>query len=345
MKHLPPRIYPRKIGSLYAPYADGTTRDYFWSCVYYYLNTLITTRRPHPRTLTHVAQKESSIPSSTVLQITWIGHSTFLIQCDGINIITDPIFGDISLFYKRLTPPGITLDQMPLLDLMLLSHNHRDHMDAPSLKALKSNTHMLCAVPIGDGYWFNRHGFAHVVEHTWWQTTVMALPTVSGKPIRIHFLPAVHWSQRGLFDKNKSLWGSWLIEVGDCCVYFGGDTAYSPHFSVIKQHVNPIDIALLPIGPCLPRLHMKYTHMDAIEAGQAWLDLGAAACIPMHWGTFRFGRDLFDTPLSQLNHWWDEHQLQHPDKQLHIMQIGQRLMIEPRVQISAVHDQSVVTTL
>jgi L-ascorbate metabolism protein UlaG (beta-lactamase superfamily) len=345
MKHLPARIYPHKVGSRYANHAQEPPRDYFWFSAYQYLHTLCTTRRPAAHTLTDFLHIIDPISSSIVPQITWIGHSTFLIQCDGVNILTDPVFGDLSFFYKRLIAPGLALNQVPPIDIMLLSHNHRDHMDGPSLKVLGRNKHMVCAVPTGDGYWFNRRGFAHVMEHTWWQTTVMATPTMSGTPLRISFLPAVHWSQRGLFDKNRSLWGSWLIETGPYSIYFAGDTAYSPHFTLIKQHFDPIDLAIVPIGPCLPRLHMQYTHMDAAEAGQAWVDLGAPACIPMHWGTFRFGRDDFDTPIHMLNQWWSENSLHHPDKSLHVMKVGQRLACEKRMHVSPIVNQSLHSTL
>ena len=143
----------------------------------------------------------------------------------------------------------------------------------------------------------------------WWEFYQYQSP--QGNRVKVTFLPAVHWSQRGLFDKNKSLWGSWLIEVDGHTIYFAGDTAYSDHFSAIKQWHSPIDTVLMPIGPCLPQGIMRYSHLDAAQAGQAFLDLGAQQFIPMHWGTFR--------------QWWHDNQHQLTEKKLHILKVGQQL--------------------
>jgi L-ascorbate metabolism protein UlaG (beta-lactamase superfamily) len=260
---------------------------------------------------------------SQALIFTWIGHSTFLIQVAGLNILTDPIFGNASPFFRRNAPPGIALEQLPPIDLILISHNHWDHMHGPTLKKLKSTHLPTMLVPEGDKAWFDARGFDSVNQMSWGQTH-----GVKNAEVKVTFLPAHHWSRRGLFDRNKSLWGSWMIETGTHTIYFAGDTAYAPHFGEIAQEFKHIDYALLPIGPCEPRHAMKHTHLDAREAGQAFLDLNAKVFIPMHWGTFNFGTDSYHAPMQLLNAWWKENELQLIDKQLQVLSVGSPL-VEP----------------
>ena len=230
---------------------------------------------------------------SRELSITWIGHATFLIQVHNINILTDPVFGEVSTFFPRILPPGIHFDTLPSIDYVLLSHNHWDHMDSASLKALKSrHPDMKVLVPLGDGAWFLKRRF-HVEELSWWDSH-------SAKEMRFSFLPAVHWSGRGFFDTNRSLWGSWMIEGPGATVYFAGDTAYGDHFAQIAKEYSDIDVALMPIGPCEPKEWMLRTHMDVERSLRAFHDLQARYFIPMHWGTFPFGNDQFDAPIKRL---------------------------------------------
>lgn len=262
---------------------------------------------------------QSYHPVDTLLHnphIFWIGHATFLIQINGVNILTDPVFGDLSFLFRRMLPPGIALDQLPKIDYVLLSHNHRDHMDTTSLIALKKkNPDLHCLVPHGDKNWFDRKGFKNVSEFGWWDEKLTSA-------IRFVFLPAAHWSRRGFFDRNKSLWGSWLIEAGER-IYFAGDTAYGIHFAEIAKEFNPIDIALMPIGPCEPNDWMKKTHVSGDGSLQAFHDLQASHFVPMHWGTFPLGIDQFDDPIKRLQSGWVEHE----HKKLHIIKVGQRLSI------------------
>lgn len=259
--------------------------------------------------------------------ITWIGHASFLIQLEGLNIITDPIFGNASWLFPRHLPPGISINQLPPIDVVLISHNHRDHMDEASLLMLKKkNQHTQFLVPYGDKYWFDRRKFKGVIEHEWWQITKKT--NNKENEVRFTFLPAAHWSQRGLFDKNRSLWGSWLIESNNYTIYFAGDTAYEGHFSAIGNAFSTIDIGLIPVGPCEPRSWMKHAHIGAEEAGQAFLDIGAQHFIPMHWGTFPFGTDHLTEPIDRLHLWWQEKQEQLQTKQLHIVKVGQQLLFE-----------------
>ncbi len=263
------------------------------------------------------------------LLLTWIGHSTYLIQVEGINIITDPIFGSLP-FFSRQIKPGIELQRIPPLDYVLISHNHPDHMDAAALTFFKNHP-CTFLVPQGDKEWFEKRGFTRVREYTWWDREIF---THGDTKIEFSFLPALHWSQRGLRDFNKSLWGSWMISIGGHSVYFAGDTAYSKHFAAIAQEFPQITHALMPIGPCEPRKWMKASHINAEEAGQGFLDLNAQKFFPMHWGTFSFGTDFHEAPYERIISWWKDQQLSL-EKQLVVLKVGQRFEEQPLITLSA----------
>ncbi len=230
---------------------------------------------------------------SKELSITWIGHATFLIQVAEINILTDPVFGEVSTFFPRILAPGLPLDTLPSIDYVLISHNHWDHMDAASLVALRErHPQMRVLVPLGDKQWFAKRRF-EVSEYSWWES-------YTAESLTFSFVPAVHWSGRGLFDKNRSLWGSWHIASDDRAVYFAGDTAYGDHFKQIAHEYGALDVALLPIGPCEPKEWMQRTHMNPERSIRAFHDLRAKHFMPMHWGTFPFGTDQFDAPIQHL---------------------------------------------
>lgn len=251
--------------------------------------------------------------------VTWIGHATFLIQIGGINILTDPIFGNATFLFRRVLAPTVTLDALPPIDYILISHNHRDHLDASSLLLLKKRfPDVKILVPYGDKTWFDRHQIDLVTQYFWWDYCDAGL-------FKFTFLPACHWSGRRFHDRNKSLWGSWMIEYEGQVIYFAGDTAYWKHFACIRHFFPSIDIAIMPIGPCEPLGYMRKSHLNADLAVKAFLELGAQSFIPMHWGTFYFGTDQFSTPINYLKSAWKkyEHQLQH--KMLHILKFGEQL--------------------
>lgn len=324
MKNACQRIYPYIKDGRFYNYPNEIPEGFLFRSLYIYLKSFVNRLLYHPqvadwRMVPRIEQR------SIAPVITWIGHSTFLIQIAGLNILTDPIFGDATSLFPRILKPGLELAQLPPIDYVIISHNHLDHMDAPALFVLKEH-HSQCTylVPLGDKKWFDERGFTNVYEYTWWQDDSFAVNQF-GK-IKFTFLPAFHWSQRGLFDKNRSLWGSWMIEVAGKRIYFAGDTAYAHHFKAIGQEFDRIDCAIMPIGPCEPHKWMKLSHVGASEAYQGFLDLGAVHFIPMHWGTFYFGTDTFDTSLKELESVWsqskDDQQLQ---KKLHIMRVGQTM--------------------
>lgn len=254
----------------------------------------------------------------------WVGHSTFLIRCGNLTVLTDPIFGNASWLFPRLVAPGITLENLPSIDVVLISHNHRDHMDEASLRYLLKYPDCTFLVPYGDRAWFIRRGFKNVIECMWWdqQTVRNEKGTVT-----FTFLPSVHWSQRGLFDKNRSLWGSWMMQGGGKTYYFAGDTAYGNHFSAIARFFPEIHAAFMPIGPCEPNYLMKGSHVNPPEAGQAFLDLKAHEFIPMHWGTFSFGKDHLFLPVDLLQAWWQQQRTGVEEKRLRVLKIGEPCFI------------------
>jgi L-ascorbate metabolism protein UlaG (beta-lactamase superfamily) len=284
---------------------------------------------------------QQSVPptSSEQLTITWLGHASFLIQVNHINIVTDPVFGDISRLYPRLLPSGVSLEHLPPIDLVLISHNHRDHLDAPSIYTLARREQefpVTFLVPKGDKQWFTSRNIYTVHEFMWWDRYNHTKNTQS---IELSFLPAQHWSQRGLFDYNRSLWGSWMISSATQHVYFAGDTAYGAHFKAIAQEFPVITTALMPIGPCEPRKWMTTSHVSAEEAGQAFLDLQAHSFIPMHWGTYNFGSDSFLAPIERLTAWWQAHKQTTVNKQLYIVKTGKQYSI-PEQPLSILLDRS-----
>ena len=253
------------------------------------------------------------IQRSDELRITWLGHATFLIQVAGFNILTDPVFYEIARVTPRYVDAPITPEELPPIDVILISHNHRDHTDTKSLQALLSHQPQVF-VPQGDRGWFLECGFRTVTQAAWWE-----LFTVGD--VALTFLPANHWSGRHLFDINLSLWGSWMINVNGKKIYFAGDTAYDEHFKAIHKAFGNIEVVLMPIGPNQPYT-MRETHVSAHEAVKAFIDLGGRHLVPMHWGTFKFGTDAFMDPYDLLLIAWAAHADKLEDRVLHTLKHG-----------------------
>lgn len=253
-------------------------------------------------------------------KITWIGHSTFLIQIAGKNILTDPIFGSLSFIFRRLVPAAIKIADLPQIDYILISHNHYDHMNSASLQDIQQRfPRIKVLAPMGDKKWFDAHSFENASEHMWWDEIID--PVV--KDLKFTFLPANHWSQRTLFDKNQSLWGSWMIQTATFKIYFAGDTSWGVHFDQIGKEFKDIDIACLPIAPGEPHEWMQDTHINAQQAVKAFIKLRAKTFIPMHWGTFQLGFDDFHTPIKLLKQSWQEFKAELQHKELKIMKFGE----------------------
>lgn len=249
--------------------------------------------------------------------VTWLGHASFLIQVDDKNILTDPVFNEIAKVTPRYVDSIVAPYHLPQIDAVVISHNHRDHLDETTVLALKDRVHHWF-VPVGDKAWFAKRGITRVTEMTWWETAKVG-------DIVLHFLPAHHWSGRHIIDMNESLWGSWMIQAPQKTIYFAGDTAYGEHFALIGKAFPMIEMALMPIGPNEPYT-MRETHVSAHEAVQGFLDLGAQCFVPMHWGTFKLGADTFNMPIDQLRVAWDVYTKQLMEKDLMVLKHGESII-------------------
>jgi L-ascorbate metabolism protein UlaG (beta-lactamase superfamily) len=228
--------------------------------------------------------------------VTWVGHATTAIQLGGLLVLTDPVWSRrIPGVRPRYTPPGVEWGALPRVDAVVISHNHLDHLDAPTIRRLPRDTAML--VPGGLGWWLRRLGFRHVTELDWWESTTLGT-------VEFTLVPAHHWSRRTLVDTCRSLWGGWMLTAPGSRVYFCGDSAYGPYFGEIAGRFPDIDVALLPVGAYQPRWFMKATHMDPREAVRACGDLGARRMVPIHWGTFALSAEPVLAPIEVTRAEW-----------------------------------------
>jgi len=231
-------------------------------------------------------------------QVTWIGHATVLVQYRGINVLTDPIFAERASPFsfmgpKRSAPPSLTIDQLPPIDFVLISHNHYDHLDEYTVKTLGDRTTWV--VPLGYKQWFADLGVTRVVEFDWWDTREIAGATVTATPSQ-------HWTGRGLNDRYQALWASWAVEIGRFKLWFGGDTGYDARiFTEIGGRCGPFDLALIPIGGYEPRWFMKDMHVNPEEAVMIHRDIRAQYSLGIHWGTFPLTAEPIDEPPQRLH--------------------------------------------
>ena len=237
----------------------------------------------------------------------WIGHSTYLLNNGDLTIVTDPVFSKRASPFswagpKRLIAPAISLEELPDIDVITVSHNHYDHLDIASLKTLhKLNPKALFLVSKGDMDLLVRSGIKNVTEFLWWED-------IEVKNTLFTFTPVQHWSARGFRDRNKSLWGGWFMQSSNHTIYHAGDTGYSDDFKETRSRLGSPDFAMIPIGGYNPRWFMNYHHVNPSESIQIALDLGVSKSFGMHWGTFRLTDEdilepaqLIDQELKKLN--------------------------------------------
>ena len=232
------------------------------------------------------------------LRITLVNHSTVLLQQSGCNILTDPIWSKRASPVSWIGPsrkrkPGVSWDDLPPIDTVLISHDHYDHLDLPTLRLLASRGDVTFIVPSGVDRLLRAENIEPLHAMEWGES--LALPNFT-----VHSVPALHFSARGVFDRNRTLWCGYVIECQKRLVYFAGDTAFGPHFAQIREKFGSPRVALLPIGAYEPRWFMSAVHMGPDEAFRAHQILGAKTSIAIHWGTFQLADDGLDTPKKEL---------------------------------------------
>ena len=247
--------------------------------------------------------------SANECRVTWIGHSTFLLQMGGLNILTDPMWGDRASPVpfagpRRLMPPGVALDALPPIDLVLQSHDHYDHYDIGTVRELaKRFPQAAWCVPLGVGALARAHGATAIIECDWYDSATVGTAQVT-------CVPARHFSGRSLTGRNCTLWCGWVITIGGFRVYFAGDTALHPDFARIAEQCGPFHAVLMPIGAYDPRWFMRPVHLDPEEAVDAYEAMAASqsdsppVMIAMHWGTFALTDEPVDEPPVRLRARW-----------------------------------------
>lgn len=250
-----------------------------------------------------VEQKPAEPPVKEIhgerFRVTFINHSTFLIQVDGKNYLTDAIWSErcspVSFAGpKRHRAPAIPFEQLPVIHGVFISHNHYDHLDLPTLKRLEEKFHPVFYVGLRVKKLLSSEGFKHVEELDWWESRELS----PGR--KVHFVPAQHFSGRGLNDRNGTLWGGFVIEVSGGVIYFAGDTGFGSFFQEIRDRFPNIHLALLPIGAYEPRWFMGPMHMNPHDAVKAHLILKPALSLGMHFGTFQLTDESIEAPLLHL---------------------------------------------
>ncbi len=238
-------------------------------------------------------------PALPAPALTFIGHSSFLIRLPGLNVLTDPVFSKRcsplpSLGPQRVRAPGVALEDLPPIELILLSHNHYDHMDIAALRRIRHRHPGAALVTtLGNAGFLASKGLPGAVELDWWQSTPAAGAKVTVTPSR-------HFAARTLWDRNRTLWGGFMLEYGGHKIYFTGDSGYTSYFKEIGQRLGAPDLALIPIGAYEPRDFMAPVHINPAEAVQAFQDLGAKRAVGMHFGTFQLTAEAIDAPVQAL---------------------------------------------
>jgi L-ascorbate metabolism protein UlaG (beta-lactamase superfamily) len=230
--------------------------------------------------------------------VTFIGHSTLLIQTGFGSILTDPVYSEraspVSFAGpRRARKPAIPFGDLPPIAVVLLSHNHYDHCDLRTLRAIEDRWHPTVVTPLGNSGLLKAAGIRRIEEIDWWQDAARV-------PLPVLLTPAQHFSARTPFDRNRALWGSFVIRLGEKRIFFAGDSGYASHFTEIRERVGAPDLALLPIGAYEPRWFMRDIHKNPADAVQAHLDLGATHSTAMHFGTFQLTLEGIDDPVIAL---------------------------------------------
>jgi len=230
--------------------------------------------------------------------VTWVGHSTLLVQQAGVNVLTDPHWGPRASPLSwagpaRLGPPGVAFEDLPKIQVVLISHDHYDHLDLGTVKRLATSHDPIFIVPLGLKAWFADNGMTRVEELDWWQR-------YEHGGLTFVCVPAQHFSQRTLWDRDRRLWASWAVLGGDRRFYFGGDSGYFGGFREAGERFGPFDLAAVAVGAYVPATIMQFTHTTPEQAVQAFLDLRGRVLLAVHWGTFDLAEEPLDEPPRRM---------------------------------------------
>jgi L-ascorbate metabolism protein UlaG (beta-lactamase superfamily) len=294
------------------------------------LGDVITWQRTRERSVWPEAVPLTSYPpppaqvSPGAIAATFVGHSTFLLRTANTVILTDPMFATHAgpfgrLGPRRVRPPALSLDSLPIPDIVLVSHNHYDHLQPSSLRRCAQGAEPHFITPLGLGSFLRRLTLQNVIELDWWEAADL------GDERTVTCVPAQHFSARTPFDRNRTLWCGFVLETETGTVYFAGDSGYGPHFKEIGRRCPSIDLALLPIGAYEPRWFMRPVHMNPAEAVQAHVDIGARVSLGMHFGTFQLTDEAIDEPLFALDRALDERDI--PDGDFTTLDFGETVVI------------------
>jgi N-acyl-phosphatidylethanolamine-hydrolysing phospholipase D len=261
-------------------------------------------------------------------RITWVGHSTFLIQSGGINLLTDPVWSlrasPVSwIGPTRLTPPGVGFEDLPPIHVVLISHDHYDHLDVPTVSRLaRSFAQAQWYAPLGHAPLLRKHGVRHIEEMDWWDERSIV---VDNAAVQLTALPVQHWTRRIGSGYRARLWCSFALRASAGNIFFTGDSGYCPAFKEIGDRLGPFDVALLPIGAYEPRWFMRMAHMNPEEALQSYLDVRADHFVAMHWATFWLTDEHPLEPAQRIRAAWKEARL--AEEKLHVLGVGETLML------------------
>lgn len=245
-----------------------------------------------------ISQTVDGFDEQGTARIYYVNHSSFLIQVNGLNILTDPVWSEYASPFqwigpKRMRPPGISLDALPQIDLILLSHNHYDHLDLPTLKILHKKHQPQIVCPLGVDLFLRKKGFNSLNTLDWWET-------ISWSGLQITSAPSQHFSARGMFDRDRTLWCGFVIQAEKLKIYYVGDTGYGDIFQEIGERLGPFDLSIIPIGAYHPRWFMSPIHCDPAQAIQIHHDIRSNQSIACHYGTFPLAMDGQNGPIDEL---------------------------------------------
>jgi N-acyl-phosphatidylethanolamine-hydrolysing phospholipase D len=270
-------------------------RPDFWTRWRFALPRLVSSTFSSRATFPLAPTDAGAFAGSGPTTVTWVGHSTLLVRLNGVSLLTDPQWSDRAsplsfLGPRRVMPPGIRFEDLPPIDLVVISHDHYDHLDAPTVTRLWASHRPRFLVPLGLKAWLAKLGIDAVDELDWWESrTVLGLTVVC--------VPAQHWSARTLRDQDRRLWAGWAILGRDRRFYFAGDTGYyAPIFQEIGRRLGPFDLGAIPIGAYMPPAMMRFSHLTPEQALQVFTDIGARRLIAIHWGTFNLAQEPLGEP-------------------------------------------------